>query len=113
MFLFEEEDMRLKVLKREEEVKNQVMSEKLITLQEQIKTMSSTISDIETALTAKDLPFLKVHLRHLSTQHSIIEISLNLDKSNTCTDPKALIYLSGHDFNTVVLLLCVLFLFIV
>ncbi|XP_073327902.1 zinc-binding protein A33-like [Pagrus major] len=59
MFLFEEENMRLKVLKQEEEIKKQVMCEKLRTIQEQIETMSSTISDIETALTVRDLLFLK------------------------------------------------------
>ncbi|XP_059190825.1 zinc-binding protein A33-like [Centropristis striata] len=59
LFLWEEENSRLKVLKQEEEVKTQVMREKLENIKDQIKTLSSTISDIEAALRAKDLPFLQ------------------------------------------------------
>lgn len=56
----EEEGHRLKVLRQEEEVKKQVMCEKLRTLTEQIDNLSATISDIETSLKEKDLPFLMV-----------------------------------------------------
>lgn len=59
-FLVEEERHRLKVLQQEEEVKKQVMSEKLRTLTEQIDNLSATISDIEMSLEEKDLPFLMV-----------------------------------------------------
>lgn len=59
-FLQREENTRLKALKREEEIKNQVMTEKLKNIKDQINTLSSTISDIETALKAKELPFLQV-----------------------------------------------------
>ncbi|XP_051237979.1 zinc-binding protein A33 [Dicentrarchus labrax] len=59
LFLQEEENTRLKVLKQEEEIKNQVMCEKLENIKVQIKTLSSTISDIEMTLRAKDLTFLK------------------------------------------------------
>ncbi|TMS05833.1 Tripartite motif-containing protein 35 [Larimichthys crocea] len=58
-FLQREENTRLKALKREEEIKNQVMTEKLKNIKDQISTLSSTISDIETALKAKELPFLQ------------------------------------------------------
>lgn len=71
LFLWEEEKTRLKALKQEEEVKSQVMCEKLENIKDQIKTLSATISDIETALTANDLPFLQVCLRPLSTQVSL------------------------------------------
>ncbi|KAM3609872.1 uncharacterized protein V6R79_021659 [Siganus canaliculatus] len=59
LFLREEETTRLQVLKQEEEIKTQVMTEKLKNIQDQIKTLSATITDIETALTVKDLPFLQ------------------------------------------------------
>ncbi|XP_039665498.1 zinc-binding protein A33-like [Perca fluviatilis] len=58
-FFQEQENSRLKVLKQEEEIKTQVMCEKLENIKGQIKTLSSTISDIEEALRAKDLPFLQ------------------------------------------------------
>ncbi|XP_071353840.1 zinc-binding protein A33-like [Trachinotus anak] len=59
LFLWEEENTRLKVLKQEEEIKTQVMCKKLENIKDKIETLSSTISDIETALRAKDLPFLQ------------------------------------------------------
>ncbi|XP_035520414.1 zinc-binding protein A33-like [Morone saxatilis] len=59
LFLLEEENTRLKVLKQEEEIKNQVMCEKLENIKVQMKTLSTTISDIEMTLRAKDLTFLK------------------------------------------------------
>ncbi|XP_069018254.1 zinc-binding protein A33-like [Embiotoca jacksoni] len=58
-FLWEEQNTRLKVLKREEETKIQVMCEKLENIKDQIETLSSTISDVEMALREKDLPFLQ------------------------------------------------------
>lgn len=60
LFLQEEENSRLKVLKQEQEIKTQVMSEKLETIKDQIQTLSSTISDIETTLRVNDLLFLQV-----------------------------------------------------
>uniref|UniRef100_H3CM49 Tripartite motif containing 35-12 n=1 Tax=Tetraodon nigroviridis TaxID=99883 RepID=H3CM49_TETNG len=57
-FLVEEERNRLKVLRQEEEIKKQVMTEKLKTLTEKIESLSATISDVETTLKEKDLPFL-------------------------------------------------------
>lgn len=74
----------MKVLRQEEDIKNQVMCEKLKNIKEQIETLSSTISDIETALRAKDLPFLQVHSRN--TMH--ISISISDNKSNTCSNSK-------------------------
>uniref|UniRef100_UPI0037E9B99B zinc-binding protein A33-like n=1 Tax=Semicossyphus pulcher TaxID=241346 RepID=UPI0037E9B99B len=59
LFLLEEENTRLKVLKQEEQVRKQVMCEKLENIEQQIETLSSTISDIEKALRANDLPFLQ------------------------------------------------------
>lgn len=59
-FLVEEERNRLKALRTEEEVKKQVMSEKLKTLTEQIQSLSATISNVEMTLEEKDLPFLMV-----------------------------------------------------
>ncbi|KAK1888335.1 E3 ubiquitin-protein ligase TRIM21 [Dissostichus eleginoides] len=59
LFLREEENSRLKVLRQEEQIKTQVMCEKLENIQEQIKTLYSTISDIEGALRAEDLTFLQ------------------------------------------------------
>lgn len=56
----EEERHRLKVLRQEEEVKKQVMSEKLKTLAEEIQNLSANVGDIEMALKEKDLPFLMV-----------------------------------------------------
>lgn len=58
-FLREEENTRLKELKQEEEMKIQVMCEKLKTIKDQIETLSSAISDIETALRSEDLQFLQ------------------------------------------------------
>lgn len=62
LFLREEEKFRLKALKQEQEIKIQVMCKKLENIQDQINNLSSTISDIEAALTVKDLPFLQVRL---------------------------------------------------
>ncbi|KAK9516608.1 hypothetical protein VZT92_024528 [Zoarces viviparus] len=59
LFLREEENGRLKLLKQEKEIKTQVMCEKLENIKEQIKNLSCTISDIEAYLRAKDLPFLQ------------------------------------------------------
>ena len=59
-FLVEEERNRLKVLRQEEQVKKQVMSEKLKHLSEQIKNLSATIADVEKMLKEEDLPFLMV-----------------------------------------------------
>ncbi|XP_010769759.1 E3 ubiquitin-protein ligase TRIM39-like [Notothenia coriiceps] len=59
LFLREEENGRLKVLRQEEQIKTQVMCEKLENIQEQIKTLYSTISEVEGALRAKDLTFLQ------------------------------------------------------
>ncbi|XP_033491780.1 zinc-binding protein A33-like isoform X1 [Epinephelus lanceolatus] len=59
LFLKEEENTRLKVLKQEEEIKTQVMRQKLENIKDQIKTLSFTISEIETALKVRDLPFLQ------------------------------------------------------
>lgn len=59
-FLVEEERHRLKVLRQEEEVKKQVMSEKLKTLTAEIQNLSANVGDIEMALKEKDLPFLMV-----------------------------------------------------
>lgn len=59
-FLQEEENTRLKALKQEEQIKIQVMCEKLKNISSQITTLSSTISEIEKVLRAKDLPFLQV-----------------------------------------------------
>ncbi|XP_070687491.1 zinc-binding protein A33-like [Pempheris klunzingeri] len=59
LFLREEENTRLKALKQEEEIKSRVMCEKLENIKDQIKALCSTISDTETALRAKDLPFLQ------------------------------------------------------
>lgn len=61
LFLEEEEGSRLKALKQEQEVKTQVMCDKLENIKDQIETLSSTISDIETVLRTNDLPFLQVH----------------------------------------------------
>ncbi|XP_068458551.1 zinc-binding protein A33-like [Clinocottus analis] len=58
-FLQEEENSRIKVLKQEKDVKTQVMAKKLENIKVQIESLSSTISDIETYLRAKDLPFLQ------------------------------------------------------
>lgn len=66
-FLVEEERHRLKVLRQEEEVKKQVMSEKLKTLTEEIQNLSANVGDIEMALKEKDLPFLMVLLFLLLT----------------------------------------------
>lgn len=57
------------------------MCDKLKNIKDQIETLSSTITDIETVLRAKDLPFLQVLLHNFTD----IFTSLN-DKSNTCSD---------------------------
>ncbi|XP_061577734.1 zinc-binding protein A33-like [Cololabis saira] len=57
-FLWEEETTRLKALNQEEETKIGVMGIKIEDIEEQIKQLSSTISDAEKALRAEDLPFL-------------------------------------------------------
>lgn len=69
LFLLEEENTRLKLLKQEEKIKTQVMCEKLELIKGQIRSLSSLISDIETALKANDLPFLQVHVQLLHTQN--------------------------------------------
>lgn len=70
-FLVEEERNRLKVLRQEEEVKKQVMSEKLKSLAEQIQSLSATISHIEMTLKEKDLPFLMVCFYAVISLHAI------------------------------------------
>lgn len=77
-FLEEEESMRLKVLQQEAQVKSQVMSTKLETISQQIQNLSSTICDVETALAAKDLPFLQV----CAINHRL-EKFLNMDHNRT------------------------------
>ncbi|XP_034443516.1 E3 ubiquitin-protein ligase TRIM39-like isoform X2 [Hippoglossus hippoglossus] len=57
--LWEEEKTRLKLLKQEEEVRTQVMCEKLENIKDQIRGVASIISDIEGALRREDLKFLK------------------------------------------------------
>lgn len=57
------------VLKQEEVIKTQVMCEKLQNIEDQIKMLSSTISDTEKALRANDLQFLQVDLQPLVRQH--------------------------------------------
>lgn len=73
-FLVEEERNRLKVLRQEEEVKKQVMSEKLKSLAEQIHSLSATISDVELSLTEKDLPFLLVCFSALIRLRRVIHL---------------------------------------
>lgn len=69
------------MLRQEQEVKSQVMSEKLKSIASQIETLSSTMGDIQAALAAEDLPFLLVFL------HNIINISALL-MCNSCTASK-------------------------
>uniref|UniRef100_A0A8C6L585 Tripartite motif containing 35 n=1 Tax=Nothobranchius furzeri TaxID=105023 RepID=A0A8C6L585_NOTFU len=59
-FLQDEENMRLRALKQEEETKAKVISKKIENLEEQIRLLSFTITDVDKALTLNDLPFLKV-----------------------------------------------------
>ncbi|XP_061679219.1 zinc-binding protein A33-like [Syngnathoides biaculeatus] len=58
LFLFEEEESRLQVLAQEVEVKVKVMSLKLDSIEKQIKSLVSLISDTETRLKGDDLSFL-------------------------------------------------------
>ncbi|MEQ2227847.1 hypothetical protein ILYODFUR_002608 [Ilyodon furcidens] len=60
-FLKDEEDMRLRLLKQEEEIKIQVMCNKIKNVEEEIKALNATISKVDLVLKAKDLPFLQVH----------------------------------------------------
>lgn len=50
------------MLRQERDIKTQVMSEKLKSIEAQIDKLSSTIVDAEAALREKDLPFLQVIL---------------------------------------------------
>lgn len=50
------------MLRQERDIKTQVMSEKLKSIEAQIDKLSSTIVDVEAALREKDLPFLQVIL---------------------------------------------------
>lgn len=68
-FLLEEEKTRLKMLKKEEEIKTQVMCEKLELIKSQVKSLSSLIGDMERMLIVRDLPFLQVHLQPWLTQN--------------------------------------------
>lgn len=61
-FLRDEENARLNELNQEEETKTQVMGKKIEDLEEQMKTLETTISGIDAALGTTNLPFLKVHL---------------------------------------------------
>ncbi|XP_074533312.1 zinc-binding protein A33-like [Halichoeres trimaculatus] len=58
LFLQEEENSTVKMLRQEEKMKKQIMCEKLENIKDQIQTLSTTISGIETTLRMKDLPFL-------------------------------------------------------
>ncbi|XP_029908709.1 zinc-binding protein A33-like [Myripristis murdjan] len=71
-FLWEEEKTRLTKLKHEEELKTQVMQTKLNCIKEQIKKLSSIISDTEVAIRARDVLFLKDYKQtKFRTQHNI------------------------------------------
>ncbi|TNN86983.1 Zinc-binding protein A33 [Liparis tanakae] len=59
LFLQEEQNSRLKVLNEEKDIKTLVMGKKLEHITDQIKSLSSTVRDIEAYLRTKDLPFLK------------------------------------------------------
>lgn len=48
------------MLRQERDIKTQVMSEKLRSIEAQIDKLSSTIVDAEASLREKDLPFLQV-----------------------------------------------------
>ncbi|KAF3854892.1 hypothetical protein F7725_022947 [Dissostichus mawsoni] len=56
LFLREEENSRLKVLRQEEQIKTQVMCEKLENIQEQIKTLYSTIISSSSLITLNASP---------------------------------------------------------
>ncbi|XP_038136331.1 E3 ubiquitin-protein ligase TRIM39-like [Cyprinodon tularosa] len=58
-FLKEEEERRLRDLREEKGKKIQVMYSKIEDIEEDIKTLNSTISKLDIVLRAKDLPFLK------------------------------------------------------
>uniref|UniRef100_A0A8C8DP17 Uncharacterized protein n=1 Tax=Oryzias sinensis TaxID=183150 RepID=A0A8C8DP17_9TELE len=60
-FLWDEETNQLKALKQEEDTKVQVMRKKMEDTVKQIQRLSSTISETESALKVKDLPFLLVN----------------------------------------------------
>lgn len=60
LFLQEEENSTVKMLRQEEKMKMQVMCEKLENIKDQIQTLTTNISDIETTIRMKDLPFLHV-----------------------------------------------------
>lgn len=70
--MVEEERTRIKVLRQEEEVKKQVMTEKLKSLTEQIESLAATIGDIEMTLKKKDLPFLLVCFHAVSLLDSML-----------------------------------------
>ncbi|XP_004070033.1 zinc-binding protein A33-like isoform X2 [Oryzias latipes] len=57
-FLWDEETNQLKALKQEEDTKVQVMRKKMEDTVKQIQRLSSTISETESALKVRDLPFL-------------------------------------------------------
>ncbi|XP_030587493.1 zinc-binding protein A33-like [Archocentrus centrarchus] len=58
-FLQEEENTRLQALRLEEETKTHIMCKKLENIEDQIDTLSSTISDIETALKVHNMKLLQ------------------------------------------------------
>uniref|UniRef100_A0A3P9LZD4 Tripartite motif containing 35-28 n=1 Tax=Oryzias latipes TaxID=8090 RepID=A0A3P9LZD4_ORYLA len=60
-FLWDEETNQLKALKQEEDTKVQVMRKKMEDTVKQIQRLSSTISETESALKVRDLPFLLVN----------------------------------------------------
>lgn len=60
------------------------MCDKLKNIKDQIETLSSTITDIETVLRAKDLPFLQVILYHFT------DIFTSLSDKSTCGGSKLL-----------------------
>ncbi|XP_017261750.1 zinc-binding protein A33 [Kryptolebias marmoratus] len=60
-FLSDEERLRLMALKQEEETKTQIMADKIKSIGENIRYLSSTIGDIGKVLLEKDLPFLKAY----------------------------------------------------
>lgn len=69
-FLKDEEDMRLRMLKQEEQIKIQVMCNKIEDIDKEIQALNSTISKVDIVLRAKDLPFLQVH----STDYGLISL---------------------------------------
>ncbi|XP_061086388.1 zinc-binding protein A33-like [Conger conger] len=75
-FLREEEEARLAALREEEKLKGKIIIEELKKIQDQITSLSDSISNVEQELKEQDMPFFKTMHRKVITMNSDIHFKI-------------------------------------